>query len=153
MDLIRGAAMGLILGVLWSVGMARVPPAFERIEASIWAAFLDGQGDSFDGFYYNVKLGEDRYTTEQLKDPLIQMQQDLALKRIDAVGRRKDIWDLIEVRRHAGPGSIGQLLTYETLWQTYAPDKRPYTLSIVTDYMDIDTQLAARARGVTVFVV
>lgn len=145
--------MALILGDEFPPIIERTPPAFEAIESRIWADFLDAYGDSYDSFFYNVRLGEDRFKPEELADPLKKMQQDLALKRIDAVGRRKGIWDLIEVRRHAGPGSLGQLLTYETLWTQYAPDKRPYTLTIVTDYMDIDTQLAVRARGASVFIV
>lgn len=145
--------MAFDLGTLWPSDMARTPPAFERVELEIWRAFLDGYGDSYKGFYYNVKIGEDRAVPGIEDASLKKMVEDLALRRIDAVGVRGDTWDIIEVRRHAGPGSLGQLLAYETLWVTYAGDRRPYTLTIVTDYMDIDTQLAVRARGASVFIV
>lgn len=145
--------MGFDLGTLWPADMARTPPGFERIELAIWRDFLDGYGDSYQGFYYNVRIGEDRATPGIEDEALKKMVEDLALKRIDAVGKRGSTWDLIEVRRHAGPGSIGQILAYETLWVAYSGGLRPYTLTIVTDYMDIDTQLAARARGISIFVV
>jgi len=145
--------MALILGEKWPAVMERTPPAFEGQENEIWQRYLDAFGDSYEFFYYNVRIGEDRIRPEDREDPLKRMMEDLALKRIDAVGYRAGVWDIIEVRRHAGPGTLGQLLAYETLWVTYAPDKRPYTLGIVTDYMDIDTQLAVRARGASIFVV
>lgn len=145
--------MALILGEKWPPIMERTPPSFERIENEIWQRFLDGYGDSYDYFHYNVRIGEDRISEEDRKDPYKKMGEDIALKRIDAVGFRHGVWDLIEIRRHAGPGSLGQLLAYETLWLTYAGDKKPYTLTIITDHIDIDTQLAIRSRGASVFVV
>lgn len=145
--------MALELGTLWAPDMSRTPPSFERIENDIWQRFLDGYGDSYAGFYYNVKIGEDRFPGVEKLDAMQAMQQGLALKKIDAVGKRGNTWDLIEVRRHAGAGSLGQLLAYETMWVSYSGPLKPYTLTIVTDYMDIDTQLAVRDRGASVFIV
>lgn len=145
--------MALDLGTFWPPIMERTPPSFEKMENEIWQRFLDGYGDSYSGFYYNVKIGEDRNLGADLDDVMRKMINDLALKRIDVVGKRGSTFDIIEVRRHAGPGSLGQLLAYETLWITYNPGARPYTLTIVTDYMDVDTQLAVRDRGASVFVV
>lgn len=145
--------MAFELGILWPSDMVRTPPAFEKIEVEIWKRFLDGYGDSYAGFHYNVKLGEDRVITVEMDEALRKMASELALKRIDAVGKRGSTWDLIEVRRHAGLGALGQLLGYETLWLAYSGGLRPYTLTIVTDYMDIDTQLAVRERGASIFIV
>jgi hypothetical protein len=145
--------MSFELGPLWPSDMARTPPSFERIENEIWQRFLDGYGDSYSGFYYNVKVGEDRFPDVKELDPFQRMQQTLAVKKIDAVGVRGRTYDLIEIRRHAGAGSLGQLLAYETMWVAYSGGLRPYTLTIVTDHMDIDTQLAVRDRGASVFIV
>lgn len=145
--------LALEMGTFWPPDMSKTPPAFQDVENGIWQRFLDGYGDSYQGFYYNVHIGEDRFPGTAELDQYQRMQQDLALKKIDAVGRRGSTWDLIEVRRHASGGSIGQLLMYETMWTTYAPKNRPYTLTIVTDHIDIDSQLAARDRGMSVFVV
>jgi hypothetical protein len=145
--------MAFELGTLWPAEMARTPPSFERIENEIWQRFIDGYGDSYEGFYYNVKIGEDRFPGIEVLDPYQKMQQEIALKKIDAVGKRGATWDIIEVRRHAGAGTLGQLLTYETLWLAYSGPLKPYTLTIVTDYMDIDTQLAVRARDASIFIV
>lgn len=145
--------MSFDLGTLWPVEMARTPPAFERQELEIWLRFLDGYGDSYQGFYYNVKIGEDRNLVADLEEKVRAAINALALKRIDAVGKRGDTWDIMEVKRHAGPGALGQILAYETLWVNYSGNLRPYTLTIVTDYMDVDTQLAVRDRGASVFIV
>jgi len=145
--------MALKLGELWPPDLSRSAPGMEREEEALWRLFLDGFGDSYQGFYYNVKLGEARIKPEERGDKIAEMQEDIALQRIDAVGRRGNVWDIFEVRRHAGPGTMGQLLQYETLWAAYAAGNRPYTLNIVTDYMNVDTQLAARERGITIFVV
>lgn len=145
--------MALQLGQAFSPKDGRVPAGFERAENEIWQDYLDAFGDSYEFIHYNVRIGEDRISEEDRKDPYKKMVEDIALKRIDAVGFRSGVWDIIEVRRHAGPGTMGQLLAYENLWLTYAADKRPYTLWIVTDYMDVDTQLAARARGISIAIV
>lgn len=145
--------MAFELGTLWPAVMSRTPPAFERFENEIWQRFLDGYGDSYQGFHYNVKIGEDRNLGLDLDEKVRAAINALALKRIDAVGKRGETWDIIEVKRHAGPGALGQILAYETLWVAYAGDLRPYTLTIVTDYMDIDTQLAVRDRGASIFIV
>lgn len=145
--------MSFNLGTAWPPDMTRTPPSFQAIENEIWQRYLDGYGDSYSSFYYNVQIGEDRVTPGIEDAALKKMVEALALKKIDAVGKRGSTWDIIEVRRHAGPGSLGQLLAYETLWLAYSGPLKPYTLTIVTDYMDIDTQLAVRARGASVFIV
>jgi hypothetical protein len=145
--------MALQLGNAWAADGARTPEGFPKQENEIWQRFLDAFGDSYELFYYQVRIGEDRFTAEELKDVYNRMVQDNALRKIDAVGKRGATWDLIEVRHHAGPGTIGQALTYENLWEVYAAERRPYTVNIVTDYMDVDTQLAAKARGLSVFIV
>lgn len=141
------------LGVAFPPDSPRVPTGFEIPEFAIWKLFVDGYGDSYKEFYYQVRVGEDRIGAADRSDAFARMTEAIALKRIDVVGVRGSTWDLIEVRRHAGPGSIGQILTYETLWLAYSGPLKPYTLTIVTDYMDVDTQLSARSRGMSVFVV
>jgi hypothetical protein len=145
--------MALVLGVKWPPVMDRTPPSFEREENKIWQNFIDSYGDSYEFFHYNVRVGEDRFPDVKELDQYQKMTQDLALKKIDAVGFRAGVWDIIEVRRHAGPGTLGQLMTYETLWLAYSGPLKPYVLTIVTDYMDIDTQLAVRARAGNVVIV
>lgn len=145
--------MALYLGEKWPPVMARTPPAFQDVENKIWAAFVDGFGDHYEGFYYNVKLGEDIITEEERKTPEKRMTEEIALKRIDAIGIRPDCYDIFEVRKRAGPGTFGQLIAYEQLWLRFGFPEKSYTLNIVTDYMDVDTQIAAKAHGLTVFIV
>lgn len=142
--------MALYLGEKYTKEYKRRPPGFEASENEIWQAYLDTLEDAYIGFWYNVKLGADRITTEERINPIKRMQEQLALKRIDAVGHRAEVYDLIEVRRHAGPGSIGQLFTYEALWKEYGLTDLSYTLLLVTDFIDIDTLLAAKAAGIVV---
>lgn len=142
--------MALYMGEKYTKDFKRRPPGFEAAENEIWQAYLDTLEDAYIGFWYNVKLGADRITAEERKDPIKRMQEQLALKRIDAVGHRQNVYDLIEVRRHAGPGSLGQLWTYESLWKQYGLTDLSYTLLLVTDFIDIDTLSAAKAAGIVV---
>jgi len=145
--------MALYLGEKWPPVMERTPPAFQHEENKIWTAFVDAFGDHYQGFYYNVKLGEDLITPEQRMIPEKRMTEEIGLKRIDAIGIRTDCYDIFEVRRRAGPGTFGQLIAYEQLWTRFGLPDRSYTLNIVTDFMDLDTQIAAKAHGLTVFIV
>ncbi|MDP2946087.1 MAG: hypothetical protein Q8N61_01380 [bacterium] len=142
--------MALYLGDKFTKDYRRRPPGFEAAENEIWQAFLETLEDAYIGFWYNVKLGLDRITAEQRKDPVERMKEQLALKRIDAIGHRTNVYDLIEVRRHAGPGSLGQLFTYEALWLQYGLTDLSYTMLLVTDFIDIDTLAATKTAGIVV---
>lgn len=142
--------MALYLGDKFTKDYRRRPPGFEAAENEIWQAYLETLEDAYIGFWYNVRLGEDRITKEERLDPIKRMKEQLALKRIDAVGHRENVYDLIEVRRHAGPGSLGQLFTYESLWNLYGLTDLSYTLLLVTDFIDIDTLHATKTAGIVV---
>ena len=145
--------MALYLGEKWPAEMARTPPAFEREENKIWQDFLSGFADSYAYFHYNVKIGADRILPGEKEEPLKRMEEEIALKRIDAIGFRSGVYDIFEIRKRAGPGTLGQALTYETLWERWGVQGVSFTINIITDQMDIDTQFAARNRGITVFIV
>lgn len=142
--------MALYLGEKYTKDYRRRPPGFEAPENEIWQAFLDTLEDAYKWFWYNVKLGKDRIKEDERTDPTMRMQEQLALKRIDVIGSRENVYDLIEVKRHAGPGSLGQLLTYEALWKEYGLTDMSYTLMLVTDFIDIDTLAASKNVGVVV---
>jgi hypothetical protein len=83
------------------------------------------------------------------------MWRALNAHRIDALGVRKGALDLIECRLGAGPGALGSLLTYATLWRLQAD--RPLTGDpvpvLVTDRLSADGRLVYARYNVVIHVV
>lgn len=127
------------------------PPAMLDADVPVWHAFLDRRGQEFTRFFYNVRI-----TSEDLErrfpDPADRaIAIALLPKRIDAIGERGgDIW-LIEVAETPGLRSLGQLLTYRTLWAREHPDQTGrLRMVLLARTCPADERLAAAAAGIEV---
>ena len=112
------------------------PEQMSHNDFIIWSRFIDIYSQDFKQFYYNVCVGEPTMWAEGLEEDMARMVEHVSRRRIDVVGEKKEEWWLMEIRMNAGPGAIGSVLTYKTLWEENPPDKRLVTPVIVTDYTD-----------------
>jgi len=138
--------MPTITGRPYSTAWLGSPPHMLREDVPIWHRFLKKYGDFYPAVYYDVAVGGPFLTPEELTDPLKRMWQYNNSKRIDAVIKLPDEVMLIEV-------SIGQLLTYVSLWQEDDPWQlleKPY---LVLEQMDSDLIRTASKYGIGVIVV
>lgn len=119
----------------------------------IWWTFLHKYGELFSTIYYDVQVGGPRYTKAQLEDPLMRMWQRVTSKRIDAIGERdKEIW-IIEVSAGSGMRALGQLLTYQKLWNEDPKIAKPVLLVLIMETIDPDIATAIVAAGVHLYLV
>src|SRR5258708_26952036 len=89
-----------------------------------WQKFLDQRGRDFTAFYYNVRITLDDLRARFTDEASHTIAAALLPKRIDALGERAgELW-IIEVAHTTGLRSLGQLLTYETLYRHEVPAER-----------------------------
>ena len=96
-------------------------------DIAIWDSWVRTHGHYFQGFDYDVHVGQGLEPDKDQDYPLQQMWIGLTQKRIDVVGYRPgEIW-LIEVKDRPTVAVIGQCLSYQTL---YGIDYSPATPTI-----------------------
>lgn len=118
----------------------------------VWWRFLNSWSWKFEKIYYDVLLGGPRYTTTQLKDPLLRMWRAQLSKRADAIAElTNEIW-IIEVATTPGLRAIGQLQTYRALWIRDTKIIKPEKLVIVCEDIEPDFAEAASMHGIMIFV-
>lgn len=125
------------------------PPAMLDADVPVWHAFLDQRGAEFTRFFYNVRITSEDLAARFPRAEDRSIAEALLPKRIDAVGERgADIW-LIEVAETPGLRSLGQLLTYRTLWAREHPDQAArLRMVLLARTCPADERLAARAAGI-----
>ena len=145
--------MPLSLGPMFPITYRLSPPGLEVQEGILWLRFVERFGGNYDGFYFNVRIGEGAPPPEGLVEPYISMATQVSQKRIDAVGVKPDFWEIFEVRERASPGALGQIKMYESLWLADPPDARPVRLTLISDRVDYDVITAAKAQNIIVILV
>ncbi len=109
----------------------------------IWDSWIRTHGHYFQGFDYDVHVGQG---LEPDKDHSFQLQEmwvSLTQKRIDVVGYRPgEVW-LIEVKDRPTTAAVGQALSYQILYQAdYSPAAPPIPCIIAGSIEpDIETVL------------
>lgn len=102
-------------------------------DVAIWERFLDSYATEWDSFEYDVRVGESITPPGDLTEELKYMAVALTQKRIDVVGHRgRDTW-IIEVKPSAMLSAIGQLLSYQVLYEEKYPEKGPVKMMLITD--------------------
>ncbi len=141
----------LELGELYPPTWRGRPLAMLDPDVPVWHRFLDAHGADYPGFYYNVRLTQENLD-ERFPDPeLRRLAGILKPKRIDAVAIADATTTLFEAAAVPGLRSIGQLLTYRSLWiRERPPDAPNLRLVLVCGACSRDEQLAAQDAGITV---
>jgi len=102
----------------------------------IWYRFLEKQAARFIHLYYDCYLGGPAGNPTEETDPLDRMWRALTSKRADVIAETgAEVW-LIEVASSPGMRSLGQLLTYHTLWNTDPKISKPVNLVLVANELD-----------------
>ena len=120
-------------------------------DKAVWDRFLEQHGDYFEGFDYDIHVGEGvgeiTGYSEEIKKAAIALSQ----KRIDAVGYRgNEVW-VIEIKPHAGLSAIGQVLAYETLYNIEHETKPVTYKAIVTDRTDNDMRTLCGTMAIRLY--
>lgn len=148
--LLWGGVVGVELGARFAPDFVGIPPHVSQEDFRLWERFRRAHGGEYVAFYFDVSLGEGEQAEPGVAANVAAAWRRLTRFRVDVVGDRGDSWDLIELRRNAGPGAIGALQTYSTLWWAGPPDQRALRVLLVTDRMARDAQAVARLAGIEV---
>ena len=117
----------------------------------LWDRFLAVHGTYFERFDYDIRVGEGIGKLPGYPENIQRLALALTQKRIDAVGYRGDeIW-VFEIKPHAGLSAVGQVLSYETLWNKQFPSRPVYRKAIVTDFVDNDIRTLCNEYNIRLF--
>lgn len=141
------------LGNPFSTDWRGDPPHMLKPDVPVWYRFLPKYDNLFLNLYYDCEVGGPSYTPEQLQDPMTRMWRANLAKRIDALAEiENEVW-IIEVAADPGLRSLGQILTYQTLWLRDPVITKMERLCLVCETMDPDLLDAAGQRSISVFIV
>lgn len=94
----------------------------------------------------------DRLIKEKLAKGKAEFKVGVGRKQIDMVFEKEsEIW-LIEAKKSLNFEALGQVLTYEKLYQEQFPCKKTLKLGIVCEEGDLEIEEACRSKGVKVFI-
>jgi hypothetical protein len=108
-------------------------PGMLPAEILIFREWLKLHQADYDTIEGNVRIGAGHDPGPTWDANIRQMAIANTQLRIDAVGRKGAQATLIEVKRRAGASAVGQLLTYDAVWQQDFPQTPPPRLILVTN--------------------
>ncbi len=129
---------------------AGVPTRMAAQDFSVWQRARGALSLLVEGWHFDVAVGEGTKPEGATTPDFAAALGELGRKRIDAVGLQTNAWLLVEVRHRAGPGALGAMLLYRSLWERDPPDARPVRALIIAGEVDPDTSLTALNREVEV---
>ena len=135
----------------------KFPPTFEGIpphvsseDLVLWDQFRRLYAKDYVAFYFDVALGSGEESPPGTRPSVAEAWKRLTRFRADVLGDTGTGWHLIELRPNAGPGAVGALQTYSTLWSMGPPDGRSVQPILVTDRCSRDIRTVASLAGVEV---
>jgi hypothetical protein len=142
--------MSVDLGPKFEPSFEGIPPHVSSEDLVLWEEFRRRSSKDYIAFYFDVSLGTGEEPGPGVSENVGKAWQRLTRFRADVVADTGTEWHLIELRPNAGPGAVGSVQTYTTLWTIQPPDARPVVPIIVTDRCSQDIRTVAQLAGVEV---
>jgi hypothetical protein len=142
--------MSVDLGPSYPPTFEGIPPHVSSEDLILWEQFRRRSAKEYVAFYFDVALGSGEVPAPNVSEAVGKAWQRLTKFRADVVGDTGTEWHLIELRPNAGPGAVGAIQTYSTLWTIKPPDARPVVPIIVTDRCSADIRTVASLAGVEI---
>lgn len=142
--------MSVELGPRFDPGFEGIPPHVSSEDLVLWEEFRRRSSKDYVAFYFDVSLGTGEEIPQGISENVGRAWQRLTRFRADVVGDTGTEWHLIELRPNAGPGAVGSVQTYMTLWTIAPPDGRKVVPIIVTDRCSRDIRVVSSMAGVEV---
>ncbi len=126
-------------------------PGIQVVETQIWTRFLSRAAERYQGFLYNVRVGEGFPVPPNAREQEAKFWLDVTMTRIDAIGVRDDTLEIIEIKHNAGHSAIGQVIAGRVLAEFEIEDPRPLLQKIVTNQARPDTITVASVLEIEIF--
>ena len=107
-------------------------------EVILWDRFIDRFGLPEGDVIYDLHLGEGAPIDPTWPEWMVRAVKTLSTHRVDVVVRRPGEVMIIELKRVAGMGSVGQLVGYEALYLSQFGTDRPVRLLCVCEVLEAD---------------
>jgi hypothetical protein len=134
-----------------ALALDRFPAALQS-ETLLGQAWVREHGGPYQGFDFNVAVGDGRDPGDGIATPLRLASIEASKRRIDVVAYQPSYVDILEVKGRADPAAIGQLSTYEILWNAQHPDRRVRRVGIIVAVLDPDMLMVFEKAFIQVFV-
>ena len=122
-------------------------------EVALFRRFLKKDPLPDSSYTFDLHLGQGGPTDPTWPAWLRAMATSLTQKRVDLVAHNPSGWWLLEMKVRAGPGAVGQLLTYRTLFRQQFPNRQPLHLGIVADRNAYDMTATYAQFAIRLFLV
>jgi len=143
--------MPTTLGESYAIDWRGDPPQMLPADVPLWHRFLDHFATWFDRFYYNVRVGGPDISQVKADPALAFCWYASTAKRIDAIGERaNEIW-IIEVASSPYLRAVGQMVSYQFLWDLDPKIKKPVKNVIICPFLDSDLRKVLKHYGVFIF--
>jgi hypothetical protein len=120
-------------------------------EVEIWERFLRNHAREFEGFDYDVHLGEGIEPPPDVPPEIKRAAKILTQKRVDAVGYKGvEIW-IFEVKPYAGLSALGQVSGYLAMYRSQFKPTARLVGAVVCEGIDPDVKKLMRKRGYKIF--
>ena len=126
-------------------------PHMKPADVHLWEKFIRANAGFFDSVDYDFPIGRGPDWLDVEGDELAKKQEILYKKKVDVVGYIGDIVWLIEVKPQAGSNALGQILSYEILFNDDFPDESHIRLGVVTNKAQNGYPRAYDMKGVRLF--
>jgi hypothetical protein len=102
---------------------------------------------------FDVRLGRGMPLNPAWPPWLATMATALTQKRVDVVALTSAGTWILEIKPRAGPGAVGQLLTYLSLYAAQHPELAPFHLGVICDRNSFDMLDVYRDHAIQLFLV
>lgn len=140
--------MPVDLGPEFRTDFAGIPPHLSQNDLRLWESFRRRFAGDFRRFFFDVALGRGQAVGPGVSPNVAAAWRRLTRFRADVVADTPEAWTIIEIRPNAGPGAIGSLQVYTSVWFQDPPDRRPLRALLVTDDCTEDIIAVAGVVGI-----
>lgn len=131
--------------------LTKYPHMFPE-DIAIWERFLEDFAKDYIGFDYDTKVGQGTQPLRYTPPKYGRMQDILSKYRIDVVGYKTSLIEIIEVKPMASSSAIGQVTTYVELYKRDFSPSLPVKGAIVTDWYIDDIDDLTNKLGIDYYV-
>lgn len=110
------------------------------LDHEVWNRFLDKYGSLYSTFVYDARVGKKTWVHPSWEEKYKQDAQVLSQLRIDAIGFRDKIIDIIEVKPRFSAAAIGQVLVYKDRFIKDFKPKKPVRALVVAGSVNPNLQ-------------
>ncbi|KKM78892.1 hypothetical protein LCGC14_1355360 [marine sediment metagenome] len=115
-----------------------------------WTEYLGRNEGLLEEVWYDVHVGQAVKVPAGMPDWMSRVADGVSRKRIDVVARSGNVLRIIEVKNLVNMESLGQVLTYRTLFMNEYEVFGPVLAMVVGMTADLDIMETARDLGVVV---